>query len=70
MKEGLNADITQQLVSVDGLQLDKLMNHQARFRSLFLMLWLYLCLKKRFYFLVKEDTLNKCCLPAFFGAKI
>ena len=35
MKEGLNADITQQLVSVDGLQLDKLMNLISTVQSLF-----------------------------------
>ena len=47
MKEGLNADVTQQLVSVDGLQLDKLMNLISTVQSLFLlMLWLYLCPKK------------------------
>lgn len=35
MKEGLNADITQQLVSSDGLQLDALMNLISAVQSLF-----------------------------------
>ena len=35
MKEGLNADITQQLVTSDGLQLDALMNFISAVQSLF-----------------------------------
>ena len=35
MKEGLNADVTQQLVTADGLQLDKLMNLVRTVQSLF-----------------------------------
>ncbi|MBF0990750.1 MAG: hypothetical protein HXK62_02065 [Atopobium sp.] len=35
MKEGLNADVTQQLVTTDGLQLDKLMNLVSTVQSLF-----------------------------------
>ena len=35
MKEGLNADVTQQLVTADGLQLDKLMNLVSTVQSLF-----------------------------------
>ena len=35
MKEGLNADITQQLVTSDGLQLDALMNLMSAVQSLF-----------------------------------
>ena len=35
MKEGLNADITQQLVTSDGLQLDALMNLISAVQSLF-----------------------------------
>ena len=35
MKEGLNADVTQQLVTADGLQLDKLINLVRTVQSLF-----------------------------------
>lgn len=35
MKEGLNADVTQQLVSADGLQLDKLVSLISTAQSLF-----------------------------------
>ena len=35
MKEGLNADVTQQLINADGLQLDKLMNLIITVQSLF-----------------------------------
>lgn len=35
MKEGLNADVTQQLVTADGLQIDKLMNLVSTVQGLF-----------------------------------
>ena len=61
MKEGLNADITQQLVNSDGLQLDKLMNLISTVQSLFTLDAVVVSVSEEEIStsLVKEDTLNK-----------
>ena len=72
MKEGLNADITQQLVSADGLQLDKLMNLISTVQSLFSLDAVVVSVPEEEIStsLVKEDTLNKALsTPAFLVQK-
>ena len=72
MKEGLNADVTQQLVSVDGLQLDKLMNLISTVQSLFSLDAVVVSVPEEEIStsLVKEDTLNKALsTPAFLAQK-
>lgn len=72
MKEGLNADVTQQLVSADGLQLDKLMNLISTVQSLFSLDAVVVSVPEEEIStsLVKEDTLNKALsTPAFLVQK-
>lgn len=72
MKEGLNADVTQQLVSADGLQLDKLMNLISTVQSLFSLDAVVVSVPEEEIStsLVKEDTLNKALsTPAFLAQK-
>ena len=72
MKEGLNADVTQQLVSVDGLQFDKLMNLVSTVQSLFSFDAVVVSVPEEEIStsLVKEDTLNKMLsTPAFLVQK-
>lgn len=61
MKEGLNADITQQLVTSDGLQLDALMNFISAVQSLFSVEAVVVSVPEEdtFTSLLKTDALNK-----------
>lgn len=61
MKEGLNADITQQLVTSDGLQLDALMNFISAVQSLFFVEAVVVSVPEEdtSTSLLKTDALNK-----------
>jgi hypothetical protein len=61
MKEGLNADVTQQLVSADGLQLDALMNLISAVQSLFSVDAVVVSVSEEDTFIssLKTDALNK-----------
>ena len=72
MKEGLNADITQQLVTSDGLKLDALMNLISTVQSLFSLDAVVVSVPEEDISttLIKEDTLNKALsTPAFLAQK-
>lgn len=72
MKEGLNADITQQLVTSDGLQLDALMNLISAVQSLFSVDAVVVSVPEEDTSIssLKTDTLNKALsTPAFLVQK-
>lgn len=72
MKEGLNADITQQLVTSDGLQLDALMNLISAVQSLFPVDAVVVSVPEEDVStsLLKTDALNKALsTPAFLVQK-
>ena len=72
MKEGLNADITQQLVTSDGLQLDALMNLISAVQSLFSVDAVVVSVPEEdtSTSLLKTDVLNKALsTPAFLAQK-
>ena len=72
MKEGLNADITQQLVTSDGLQLDALMNLISAVQSLFSVDAVVVSVPEEDVStsLLKTDALNKALsTPAFLAQK-
>lgn len=73
MKEGLNADITQQLVTSDGLQLDALMNLISAVQSLFSVNAVVVSVPEEDVStsLLKTDALNKALsTPALLVQKI
>ena len=72
MKEGLNADITQQLVTSDGLKLDALMNLISAVQSLFSVDAVVVSVPEEDTSIssLKTDTLNKALsTPAFLAQK-
>ena len=72
MKEGLNADITQQLVTSDGLKLDALMNLISAVQSLFSVDAVVVSVPEEDVStsLIKTDALNKALsTPAFLAQK-
>ena len=72
MKEGLNADITQQLVTSDGLKLDALMNLISTVQSLFSVDAVVVSVPEEDVStsLLKTDALNKALsTPAFLAQK-
>lgn len=72
MKEGLNADITQQLVTSDGLQLDALMNLISAVQSLFSVDAVVVSVSEEDTSIssLKTDALNKALsTPAFLAQK-
>ena len=72
MKEGLNADITQQLVTSDGLKLDALMNLISAVQSLFSVDAVVVSVPEEDVStsLLKTDALNKALsTPAFLAQK-
>lgn len=72
MKEGLNADITQQLVTSDGLKLDALMNLISTVQSLFSVDAVVVSVPEEDTSIssLKTDTLNKALsTPAFLAQK-